>query len=1365
MSLLERLRQGGTVDSLGQFTLDVEKARSKMARFQLTEPLRFGLEVVMAAVAGGASRIAITAESRQLTFELPDLALPGEALANLDDFMLSSTDQPEERALAHLGVALNSLGQLDPQQITLEVGGYRLHRGAGPDKLEKTEPGSARLQIDGRLDQTSLRQLLEEHCSHCRLELSWNGRRLSASVQTDSLGLELALQSDRSRLELVVLGVTCGIRHLETSIPYRAVAVCDQLKLNASHTDVVENATYQGLVEKAAQSAEEQLLALARQADLAAEPELWKFLLLALAQVRALEEIPLFPTASGTYLSKADLRQLRSQSGSLFFSQRRVDVILEGVTVLLARQPFVLAALQAHFGSSLQDAASRVAEELAIRANQTQWQNSPREAVLPPGAWLARKPVDLKTCRGEVGLSLDAGSDSLVHVLYQSKLLCTHKANDDLSYTAVLDFPRLDLKPDWSGPKDKRFEQALDKLTRAARDLYTELDEASLDADLPAVRHHLLTAMADQASLSKLPAHFLRLRIFSSLQGPCSLEDLQARGCGWVLLEHYTRSLPPDFLPAEIVALVDERERRLLQLLLGKHLSDQRKRLEHLGAVADQLDGEPDLDLPDPGLVEVTVEADGFRGKLGLLPRQLSPNLRLVHRGIALGSRHYKPSGVPLAAVIESADFKPNQDWSDLEDDQTMERALAVVAQAEERAWKELSRLKKPDHERRKLIFKLLSRQPQLKELFWHTPLVETSDDTWLTLAEVQTELEKHGDLLTGTRVTHPERPVLRLSRKLESLLSSLLEGFASQAAGPVVSQLTARQDFLSRSPELWTIPFLGSLAQVSLPAPFQGRLALTSRATGWLKIVYQNRLLEEQKKVFPSPCCVWFSHGKLQPNYNYTAANNLAKLRPALMEAVSKCLAELARSVPRAAALKALLLVASEVSLRSEDRQSLREVPLLTLSDDRLVSLAQLRELFGKSVPVVTPAQARWPREPMLVAPASLWEAIARLAECALVGQVERLRQERRLQAELSSLPSRPSGWLIKRELPGGSVIGIPSRAQEYYLVAQDAQGQTVGHGPRPFLETVAFVVGEFNRLPDSNQVELPNALQEELEEAGRGIYARLAQDYAQGQRSRPVRQLLLGALLELRREVGGKSKAGILGRQLAELPLFFLTGGRRASALALMDEANLNKELVYSPFAANEPDQGLVPVLPEASLEWEIMVGLVGSQNLRRLDEPPRPAGVQRLVDACAWGWSTVSAALERLNTSEQSPRSDRERALLVRLRREFKLSVTGWARRESSDLVLGAVWASWPLGPPAYFGSLTDRGKVVPQLKLNRLNSNLRWLLEHHEQDPNAVLMLCTYLVGLVNAELEQFTNEQELDWLESLTCSLAGSVKPR
>lgn len=1365
MSLLERLRQGGTVDSLGQFTLDVEKARSKMARFQLTEPLRFGLEVVMAAVAGGASRVAITAEGRQLSFELPDLALPGEALANLDDFMLSSADQPEQRALAHLGVALNSLGQLQPKRITLEVGGYRLQRGAGPDKLEKVEAGTARLHLEGRLDHSGLRRLLAEHCAHCRLELSWNGRRLGGSEKTDPLQLELTLGSDRSRLELVVLGVTCGVRHLETPIPYRAVAVCDQLKLNASHTDVVENATYKGLVDQAAQLAEEQLIALARQADLAAEPDRWRFLLSTLGQVRALDEIPLFPTASGTYLSKADLRKLRSRSGSLFYSQQRVDVILEGVTVLLAREPFVMAALQAHFPGDLQDAASRVAEELAIRANQTQWQNSPREAVLPPGTWLARKTVDLKTCQGEVGLSLEAVSDSLIHVLYQGKLLCTHKANDDLSYTAVLDFPRLDLKPDWSGPRDKRFEQALVKLTRAARDLYAELDEARLETDLPAVRHHLLTAMADQANLSKLPAHFLRLRIFSSLQGPCSLEDLQARGGGWVLREHYTRPLPADFVPAEIIALVDERERRVLQLLLGKSLSDQRKRLEHLSAVAGQLDGEPELDLPDPVLLEVPVEADGFRGRLGLLPRQVSPNLRLFHRGIALASRHFKPSGVPLAAVIESPDFKPNQEWSDLEEHQTMERALAAVAQAEERAWKELARLKQPDHARRQLIFKLLSRQPQLKELFWNTPLIETSDEAWLTLAEVQSELARHGDLLTGTRVTHPERPVLRLSRKLESLLGSLVEGFASQAAGPVVSQLTARQDFLTRSPELWTIPLLGSLAQVSLPAPFQGRLALTSRPTGWLKIVYQNRLLEEQKKVFPSPCCVWFSHAKLQPNYNYTAANNLAKLRPALMEAVSKCLAELARAVPRAAALKALLLVASELSLRSEDRQILREVPLLQLSDGRVVSLAQLRELFGKSVPVVTPAQARWPREPMLVAPASLWEAIARLTECALVGQVERLRQERRLQAELSSLPPRPSAWLVKEELPGGNVIGLPSRAQEYHLVAQDAQGQTVGHGPRPFLETVAYVVGEFNRLPDSNEVELPGALQQELEEAGRRVYARLAQDYANGPSSRPVRQLLLGALLELRREVGGKSKAGILGRQLAELPLFFLTGGRRASALALMDEANLNKELVYSPFAANEPDQGLVPILPEASLEWEIMVGLVGSQNLRRLEEPPRTASLQRLLDACAWGWSTVSAALERLDTSEQSPRSDRERALLVRLRREFKLSVTGWARRESSDLVMGAVWASWPLGPPAYFGSLTDRGKVVPQLKLNRLNSNLRWLLEHHEQDPNAVLMLCTFLVGLINAELEQFTNEQELDWLESLTCSLAGSVKPR
>ena len=158
MSLLERLRQGGTVDSLGQFTLDVEKARSKMARFQLTEPLRFVLEVVMAAVAGGATRIDITSQSRQLTVALPGLALPGQELANLDDYMLSAAGRAEERALAHLGIALNSLGQLNPKHIVLEVGGYRLQRGSGSDKLDQIETGPARLVIDGRLDQTGQRR-------------------------------------------------------------------------------------------------------------------------------------------------------------------------------------------------------------------------------------------------------------------------------------------------------------------------------------------------------------------------------------------------------------------------------------------------------------------------------------------------------------------------------------------------------------------------------------------------------------------------------------------------------------------------------------------------------------------------------------------------------------------------------------------------------------------------------------------------------------------------------------------------------------------------------------------------------------------------------------------------------------------------------------------------------------------------------------------------------------------------------------------------------------------------------------------------------------------------------------------------------
>ncbi len=80
--LLEELRAAGTIDSVGQFTVDQSKALDKLRRFQLQRPEDCILKLVQAAVEAGASRIDIEHPGDELRVLCYGVALE---LAELED--------------------------------------------------------------------------------------------------------------------------------------------------------------------------------------------------------------------------------------------------------------------------------------------------------------------------------------------------------------------------------------------------------------------------------------------------------------------------------------------------------------------------------------------------------------------------------------------------------------------------------------------------------------------------------------------------------------------------------------------------------------------------------------------------------------------------------------------------------------------------------------------------------------------------------------------------------------------------------------------------------------------------------------------------------------------------------------------------------------------------------------------------------------------------------------------------------------------------------------------------------------------------------------------------------------------------------
>ena len=64
--LIRAFQEEGAIKEVGEFTLDRDKAREKLAEFQLPDPHRYVLEVVQAATILGATRLDFSMDADEL---------------------------------------------------------------------------------------------------------------------------------------------------------------------------------------------------------------------------------------------------------------------------------------------------------------------------------------------------------------------------------------------------------------------------------------------------------------------------------------------------------------------------------------------------------------------------------------------------------------------------------------------------------------------------------------------------------------------------------------------------------------------------------------------------------------------------------------------------------------------------------------------------------------------------------------------------------------------------------------------------------------------------------------------------------------------------------------------------------------------------------------------------------------------------------------------------------------------------------------------------------------------------------------------------------------------------------------------------
>lgn len=117
-SLLQELKVEGQLDSSGTFTLDLEQARQKLARFQLADPYCYALKLVQCAVAARAEALEWQSGPRQVVARLWGCSFAQEFLRDLL-FSLLNPGGSLPRALHHLAIALNAAVGTRTREIIL----------------------------------------------------------------------------------------------------------------------------------------------------------------------------------------------------------------------------------------------------------------------------------------------------------------------------------------------------------------------------------------------------------------------------------------------------------------------------------------------------------------------------------------------------------------------------------------------------------------------------------------------------------------------------------------------------------------------------------------------------------------------------------------------------------------------------------------------------------------------------------------------------------------------------------------------------------------------------------------------------------------------------------------------------------------------------------------------------------------------------------------------------------------------------------------------------------------------------------------------------------------------------------------------
>jgi hypothetical protein len=547
--ILEDLKSEASFDSHGLFTLDKTKARAKMKQYQLLDAHYYVLELVQAAVAGGATRIDFYIDADDFIMTFDGQHFTKDELDNIYSSLFVSQKDTKLERFRKLAIGLNSAQALNPKFIKVISGNG--HQAAQliftpPDNESIVEPeeiiNGTKIHVKDRISWRTAGKFLlkkfidrlptegriiQKRCIYCPVPVTVNEQQIitysdfsendvlcSLKFEKDGIKGIIGIPKssfEKSYLQFVKHGVLINTRHLKlTNIPVVGVVRDDHFTVNASQSDIVENPVYKDALKIVKTQIDNLVCELAETHkninpvsdhpdDLKALEYIHnaagiRFRIKGFKRrptrlMRALIEPEIFETTEKKFVNLKTLVEQLVKTGFVPFSTKHFDDRHpKELHVLLLDNNEKIQFFNRMFNAQVRNVEQDFEEAIIRRQKIDSWNAAKTNRTVLFSDTIIRNTIETENITGEIGLSARE-SDGFCHISFsvENGLIC-HKSVEagGLTIDASINNDRLNPVYTWDDiTADDEFYKTLETIIINSQSLFLNLAEKIDKMPLP----------------------------------------------------------------------------------------------------------------------------------------------------------------------------------------------------------------------------------------------------------------------------------------------------------------------------------------------------------------------------------------------------------------------------------------------------------------------------------------------------------------------------------------------------------------------------------------------------------------------------------------------------------------------------------------------------------------------------------------------------------------------------------------------------------------------------------------------------------------------------------------------------------------